>query len=395
MGFGMFIHWGLYSQLGKGEWIMSRNTMPREEYFKLRDTFTASKFSGRKIAQIAKAAGMKYITLTTRHHEGFSLYDTKGLNDYDALHAPCGRDLISDFVEGCNAEGIMPMFYHTTLDWYNEDFNNDFDAYLEYLRKSVEILCTNYGKIGGLWFDGNWSKRDADWKVDELYATIRKHQPEAMIINNTGLSERGFIGHPEIDSVTFEQGRPTPMNREGMPKYIAAEMCQTINAHWGVGYADFNYKSVPELIESLCACRKVGANYLLNVGPDAEGEIIPIQAALIEQVGKWIEASGAPIYEGKPCEIEATGKNFALKANGKYYLFVHDLSIVGSAHVVAEGGGVGIKKFYGFMDEVKSVKWLDNDEQLNFTQNNGILSINCTGFEYGNNLVVRVAEVTL
>ena len=129
LGFGMFIHWGLYSQIGKGEWIQYLGKIPKEEYIKLKDTFTAKDFSGREIAKTAKRAGMKYITLTTRHHEGFSLYDTRGLNDYDAPHSPAARDLIADFVEGCRAEGILPMFYHTTLDWYNEDFNSDFKKY--------------------------------------------------------------------------------------------------------------------------------------------------------------------------------------------------------------------------------------------------------------------------
>lgn len=153
------------------------------------------------------------------------------------------RDLIREFVDACNKYDLKPFFYHTTLDWYNPDFKDNFEAYLEYLRKSVEILCKNYGKIGGLWFDGNWSKSDADWREDELYSTIRRYQPEAMIINNTGLSERGATGHPEIDSVTFERGTPTPMNREGMDKYLTAEMCQTLNSHWGIGFEDLNYKS--------------------------------------------------------------------------------------------------------------------------------------------------------
>ncbi|MBQ2720805.1 MAG: alpha-L-fucosidase, partial [Clostridia bacterium] len=229
LGFGMFIHWGLYSQLGRGEWVQFVEKIPKEEYAKLKDTFTAKEFNGREIAKIAKRAGMNYITLTTRHHEGFSLYDTRGLNDYDAPHSPAGRDLIKDFVEGCRAEGILPMFYHTTLDWYNDDFNGNFKEYLKYLRRSVEILCTEYGEIGGLWFDGNWSKPNDDWEEDELYSLIRRNQPDAMIINNTGLDARGFVGNSYLDSVTFEQGRPTPMNREGMPKYLAAEMCQTIN----------------------------------------------------------------------------------------------------------------------------------------------------------------------
>lgn len=395
-GFGMFIHWGLYSQLGQGEWIMNMKKIPKEEYSKLMDTFTAEGFDAEKIAHTAKKAGMRYITLTTRHHDGFSLYDTCGLCDYDAPHSPCGRDLVREFVDACRKEDILPMFYHTTLDWYQESFEKDFSSYLQYLRNSVEVLCTQYGPIGGLWFDGNWSKPKADWEESKLYETIRRHQPDAMIINNTGLSSRGEVGNLEIDSVTFEQGRPTPLDREGMPKYVAAEMCETLNDHWGFGAADFHYKSLPFLIESLCACRKVGANYLLNVGPDGTGEIPPLQRVLIESVGQWIQATGDALYDGKPCEIKGEDKNFALRRGDKAYLYVHDLTIVGDANVTLEGReNNGMRRFCGVSAPVVSVKWTDNGEALDFTQDkDGTLHVMCTGYNYGQNLVVRVAEVT-
>ena len=132
------------------------------------------------------------------------------------MHTPAKRDLVREFVDACREEDILPIFYHATLDWSRPEFDTDWDAYLEYIRKSVEILCKNYGKIGGMWFDGNWSKKEADWKLDELYGMIRRLQPEAMIINNTGLSQQGKTGHPEIDSVTFEQGQATPMNSTGV-----------------------------------------------------------------------------------------------------------------------------------------------------------------------------------
>ena len=395
MGFGMFIHWGLYSQLGKGEWVQHIHGIPKEEYVKLQDTFTASKFDGQKIAQIAKKGGAKYITLTTRHHEGFSLYDTKGLNTYDAPHSPAGRDLIRDFVDGCNAEGIVPFFYHTTLDWWHPEFNGDFKVYLQYLRDSVEILCTEYGKIGGLWFDGNWSKKDADWEEDALYAVIRKHQPEAIIVNNTGLSARGEAGNLQLDSVTFERGRPEPMNRDGMRKYFAAEMCHTMNAHWGHGAKDMNYKSLPHLIETLCACRKVGANYLLNVGPNAEGEITTMQAALMEGIGDWIRAVGQSIYKAKPCGVVGTGKNFALRDGNKMYFYVHDLSVTGDNNVTVEGGAAGEKSFTGVKGTISNLHWVDNDEVLNFRQDENSFVMNATGYPYGTSLVVRVAEADI
>ena len=185
LGFGLFIHWGLYSILGKGEWFQHIGKIPMAEYTKLKDQFTAEDFNAEEIVKLAKKSGINYITLTTRHHEGFSLYDTKGLSDFDSMRSPAKRDLVREFVVACRKENIMPMFYHTTLDWYQESYQNDFDGYLEYLFKSLELLCTQYGEIGGFWFDGNWDKPNADWKLDEFYGMIRKYQPETMIINNT------------------------------------------------------------------------------------------------------------------------------------------------------------------------------------------------------------------
>lgn len=396
-GFGMFIHWGLYSQMGQGEWIQNIGKIPMEEYQKLQNTFTASKFDAHKIAETAKAAGAKYITLTTRHHEGFSLYDTKGLNTFDAPHSPVGRDLIREYVDACNDVGIVPFFYHTTLDWHDPRFDGDFKAYLQYLRDSVEILCSEYGKIGGLWFDGNWSKPNEDWEEDKLYAVIRRHQPDAIIVNNTGLSHRGEMGNTELDSVTFEQGRPEPLNREGMPKYMAAEMCQTINAHWGYGYADVNYKSLAHLIETLCACRKVGANYLLNIGPTGEGEIPLLQEALLRGIGDWIRITGSGIYDGKPCGVHGVEnqKNFALRNGNTMWFYIHDLGVVGDANVTVEGGGAGEKTFVGIQGKIKSIKWTDCDESLSFVQDGDTVKLNATGYPYGKSLVVRVAEAEL
>ena len=396
MAYGMFIHWGLYALMGQGEWVQHLRKVPMPEYAKLKERFTAEEFDGREIARIAKASGMKYITLTSRHHDGFSLYDTRGLSDHDAPHSAAGRDLVANFVEGCRAEGILPIFYHTTLDWYQESFNDDFDAYLDYLHQSVEVVCTQYGDIGGLWFDGNWSRPDADWKEDRLYALIREHQPEALIINNTGLSARGAAGHPEIDSVTFEQGRPTPMDREGAEKYLAAEMCQTMNRHWGIGNWDFNYQSPKEIIGNLCACRKVGANYLLNVGPTASGRIPDYESATLRRVGEWVELHAAAIYTGKPSAVSGRGQDFALETDGKTYLFVHDLSRSGHADVTTGGGGAGPRAFSGLTREVSGARWMDDGEDLPFTHDpdSGLFCLDATGYPYGVDMVVRVAELS-
>lgn len=395
LGFGMFIHWGLYSQLERGEWTFDLHKDSIDKYPDCFNNFTAEDFDAKAICQLAKKAGMKYITLTTRHHDGFSLYDTKGLSDYDVMHTPCKRDLIKEFVDACNEEGLMPMLYHTTLDWQHPDFNNDFDAYLEYLRKSVEILCTNYGKIGGLWFDGNWSKRGADWKLDELYGMIHRLQPDAMVINNTGLSEQGKTGHPEIDSVTFEQGQATVMNREGMDKYVAAEMCQTMNRHWGIAVNDLDYKSPRQMIERLCHARKVGANYLLNIGLTGQGGVTKITEALLEIIGQWTSMAKESLYEGKPSTMICNeDKDFVLEKDGYAYIYVHDLPLLGPKDVVvAYEKTDGDHSVRNVNRKVKSMKWVDNDEELLFTQDNDVLKYRATGYYYGTQLIVRIAKV--
>lgn len=398
MGFGIFVHWGLYSQLEQGEWTMEIHDIPKDEYVKLKDTFTAAKYDASRFVKTVKQAGAKYIVLTTKHHEGFFMYDTLGLCDYDAPHSPAQRDLVKEFVDACNAEGIKPIFYHATFDWYEKHYNSDFDVYLEYLRKSVEILCQNYGEIGGFWFDGNWDKKTANWKLDELYGTIRKYQPNAMIINNTGLSRRGLLEHNEIDSVTFEQGNPEPINREGMEKYVAGEMCQTMNKHWGNAHKDLHYKSTTDLIETLCRCRKAGANYLLNVGPDQDGNMTKMQEAMLEIIGQWMEINGEAIHRGRPCEIKAAGngKDFALKASdGQVYLFIHDLKVVGNVNVMLGGEGENPRCFLNMHEKINGLRWMDNDEELTFTQDEkkGILCFDATGYPYGTDLVVRVAKV--
>ncbi len=395
LGFGMFVHWGLYSHIGHGEWILHDGDINPDEYNKLARSFSANKNFAEELALTAKVAGCKYIVLTTRHHDGFSLYDTCGLSDFDINITPEKRDLVREFVDACRKYDIVPFFYHTTLDWQYPDFENNFDKYLDYLNKSIEILCKNYGKVGGFWFDGNWSKPDNDWKEDMLYGTIRKYQPEAMIINNTGLEQRGRTGHPEIDSVTFERGRPNPMDREGMPKYLAAEMCETINDNWGIGFDDINYKSPRELIESLCLCRKVGANFLMNIGPEPEGTVVSYQKELLGLIGKWVSKFGEAIYAVKPYPATSCGKHFILKGDKKLYIFCFDIGIKGDENVVVDRKGDGSYAFDNVSDKIKRIKWMDNDEELSFVQNADMLSVYLTKQDCGVSVCVRVAEAEI
>ena len=396
LGFGMFVHFGLYSVHGKGEWAYNINITPKS-YEKLFYSFNPDKDWAKNLVLSAKGAGCKYITITTRHHDGFSLYDTCGLNEYDAPHSAAGRDLIREFVDECNKEGIVPFFYHTLLDWHEKSYKENFPEYLKYLRASVEILCKNYGKIGGLWFDGMWDKREENWEEDELYSLIRKYQPDAMIINNTGLSARGELGHIELDSVTFERGRPRPINLDDSPKYIASEMCQIFGNYWGYAKRDFNFKSLIEIIEDFCVCRRYGANYLLNIGPMGNGQLRPLDKAMLGALGEWVDIYKEALYLPRPSkiEIENKEKNFLLKGNGCYYFFAYDLEVSANINVELAKSKPDRNNVFAFNEKIKSIKWLDNGEDVVFTQDGERVTIVNIPQLYGEHYVVRIAKIEI
>jgi len=401
MAYGLFVHWGLYSQLGKGEWVKKWHDIPMDEYLGLVDTFTAEDFDARELARFAKRAGFRYLCHTTRHHDGFSLYDTRGLNTYDAPHSPAGRDLIAEMVEACREEGITPFFYHTTLDWSWDTENcsdEAFAEYIDYLVASVEVLCTQYGEIGGFWFDGNWSRKDADWQEDRLYKMIRSHQPNTIIVNNSSIGALGAVGHPDLDVVTFEQGRPEPLDRAGLPKYVVSEMCQTMNLHWGIGANDFMYKSPADVITDLTSCRKVGANFLLNIGPGAQGGLPAYEKACLERVGEWIGGMEKAVYDAKPCGAQAEGQDFVLRNpnTGRYYYFAHNLPIPKNNHVTgAMGASEGPRMFRGVTAPLRLAHWLDSGESLTLErEGDDAWTLHATGYPYGTNRVVRIAELS-
>ncbi|HAT11867.1 MAG TPA: alpha-L-fucosidase [Planctomycetes bacterium] len=399
LGFGMFVHWGLYSQLGQGEWVWTYHESVRRDYGRLQQTFTAADFDARALVHAAKAAGMRYVCHTTRHHEGFSLFDTRGLNTYDSMHSPAGRDLVAEFCAACEAEGMGKYLYHTTLDWWHPDFDGPgrWDAYLDYLNRSVEILCTRYGRIDGLWFDGNWSRRDRDWKEDALYALIRRHQPDAIIVNNSSTGALGADGHPEVDVRTFEQGRPKPYDHRGKAKYKAAEMCDTVNSHWGIGANDLSHKSPAQIIDRLVASRRVGANYLLNVGPTATGALPGYERELLALVGRWAALCPAALYDAVPSELICRGQDFALRDGSTWYYFCHNLPIHGNSHLLEGDSGAGLKAVSGALPAVRRIAWVDRpDEVLEFSQDQtkGWLTFQATPYPYGTHLAGwRIARI--
>ena len=351
LGLGLFVHFGLYSVLGKGEWAQNIHHIPMDEYRKLANKFNPNKNWAKNLAKTAKKAGAKYITLTTRHHDGYSLFDTMGLSDYDAVHTAPKRDLIREFVDACNSEGIIPFFYHTLMDWDRPEYKTDFNKYLDYLIDSVEVLCTNYGKIGGFWFDGMWDKKTADWQEDRLYGTIRKYQPNAMIINNTGLSELGKLGHHELDSVTFERGKPRMIDKAS--RYVASEMCQVLNDHWGYAKCDCNYKSVAEIVNNLVDCRKCNCNFLINTGLKGNGEINLIDKGILLELGKWVKKNKY-IYDCKASDILAD--NASVLTDGEYhYAVIKKMSMSADENVQLAEKSKDVKIYA----KIKSAKWYD------------------------------------
>lgn len=387
LGFGMFIHFGLYSVIGRGEWYYMQYVPDKNEYESTINKFKITKNWAKNLVKTAKDAGCKYITLTTRHHDGFSLYDTCGLSEFDAPHSPTGRDLIREFVDECNKEGIIPFFYHTLLDWHNPDYNNDFPEYIDYLDKSIEILYKNYGKIGGFWFDGMWDKPDEDWQEDRIYGTIRKYQPEAMIINNTGLNALGQTGHIEIDSVTFERGKPAFVDTSEKP--IAGEVCDALTDHWGYAKYDICLKSPKELIETLVDCRKYDCNLLLNSGLKGNGEMDEGEKAAFKRIGMWIKENKNFIYKAKSTDL--TAENADMMTDGEYY-YAAIKGVLMSANCNVAKFGESKTVTLNTDKRIVDAEWLDSGKEINLKTDNSFV---CEPFEYGKSLAVRVAKFKL
>ena len=300
-------------------------------------------------------------------------------------------------MDACNDADIVPFFYHTLLDWHVPSYRENFPKYLRYLRRSVELLCTNYGKIGGIVFDGMWDKWDADWEEDALYGLIRKHQPEAMIINNTGLSKRGELGHIELDCATFERGRPFTVNQEGAAKHLAGEMSEIFANHWGYAKRDFQYKSLVEIIESLCVCRRYGANLLLNVGPTGNGSLRLLDKAMLATLGEWVNIHKEALYLPSPTSIEIKGnaKDFLLRGDNCYYLFIHDLPMKGDPNVANTPAANPFADSFILPERIRSVTWLDNGESIVFLQEGDKVTVSPAPQIYGESMVVKVAKIEL
>jgi len=307
--FGLFIHWGVYSLLGKGEWVMNNEKIPIREYAKLPPRFNPARFDAGAWVKLAKAAGAKYITVTSKHHDGFCMFASR-LTDYDVVDAtPWHLDPLKALADACRQEKIALFFYYSLLDWHHPDYfplgktgrtagrdpNGDWKRYVAFYQGQLRELCTNYGEIGGIWLDGWWDRPDADWDLPGTYRLIHDLQPGALVGNNHHVAP-----FPGEDFQMFEQDLPgenaAGFNKAGTSPNLPLETCLTINHSWGYNAGDTNYKSAEQLIHALVGAAGRGANLLLNVGPRPDGAIEPDAAQRLQEVGKWLATHGESVY---------------------------------------------------------------------------------------------------
>jgi alpha-L-fucosidase len=285
--FGMFVHWGLYSQLGRHEWVMNRERIPVAEYEKLARTWKPKPNAARDWAKLAKKAGMRYMVMTTKHHEGFCLFDSK-LTDYTAVKHGPKRDLVAEYVDAARAEGLRVGFYYSMMDWHHPDgakCKQDEEArrrFVDYIHGQVRELCTNYGKVDIMWYDVSWPLNAAEWESARMNAMVRELQPDIIINDRSQLPED--FGTPEGHITPEKGGR-------------AWESCMTFNDSWGYTQIDTNYKTAWQVVSMLRTVAAGGGNLLLNIGPTPEGDVPPICRRELLKVGKWLEQNGAAIYD--------------------------------------------------------------------------------------------------
>lgn len=391
--FGMFIHFGLYSLPARHEWVKSREQMTDDHYRRYFDHFNPDLFDAKDWARRAKEAGMKYAVLTTRHHEGFCLFETK-YTDYKITNTPFGRDLVREYVDAFRAEGLKVGFYYSLLDWHHPEYTIDalhpmkfrpdapelnkkrnMKTYCEYMRNQVEELLTNYGKIDVLWFDFSFGKYNStderltrfegktkeDWEATELLALARRLQPDIIIDNRTGY---------EQDLWTPEQYQPTSwIKHSETGEYVTWEACQTFSGSWGYNRDEKTWKSPSQLIEMLIKTVALGGNLLMNVGPTARGCFDYRAENALEEYSKWMRYNSRSIYGCTMAEPEfkaPSGCAFTQSEDGKrLYLHIFDWPFV---YLTLEN----------IADKVEYIQFLHDASEIRYEVAKGV--VNCGTF---------------
>jgi len=375
--FGMFVHWGLYSLGARHEWLKNREEITTEDYQKYFENFDPDLYDPKEWARRARAAGMKYVVITTKHHEGFCLFDSK-VTDYKATNTPYGKDLIKPFVDAFRAEGLKIGFYYSLIDWHHDDFaidvhhpqRNHPDAaamnqgrqgsnYAAYMREQVTELLTNYGKIDVMWFDFSYPKRvyrdlpgkgHADWESEKLLKLVRELQPDIIVNNRLDLlDEPGFL--PDITTPEQYTPRQAPKIKG---QEVTWEACHTFSGSWGYYRDEQTWKSPEQLIKMLIDTVALGGNLLMNVGPTGRGTFDSRANDALAVYGNWLGVNGRAIYGAGPSAFKAP-QDCRLTQNGnRLYLHIYSWPF---RHIHIDGFGEKLK-YAQFLHDASEVRWL-------------------------------------
>ncbi|MDD6210013.1 MAG: alpha-L-fucosidase [Bacteroidales bacterium] len=399
--FGMFIHFGLYSIPARGEWVKSVEKIPDEQYQIYFEEFNPVDYNPREWAKLAKKAGMKYAVLTAKHHEGFALWDTK-LSDYKSTNTPCKRDIVREFLDAFRAEGLKVGLYFSVIDWHHPDYPKyddmhhpmrgnekfkkdkiDWDNYLAFMHGQVKELVTDYGHLDIMWFDFSYGDMKAEkWEAEKLIKMVRSYQP-GIILNNRLLGD-GTIENDRRVSVygdfeTPEQGVPDACIKDVDNRFLPWETCLTLNNSWGYSRIDQNWKSPESIIHTLVNCVSKDGNLLLNVGPDARGNIPESSIKILNKVGEWMRLNGESVYGcGSASAFEKPEWGFITQKGNKIYLHWTYPKI---GHINMKGLGGKVKKVRLLRDgseiQTESNWWGDGG-----TENNFYVNLNKPTYQY-------------
>ncbi len=334
---GLFVHWGVYSTLADGEWVMNQRHIKVSEYEKLPAFFNPQAYDPAEWVAMAKAAGMKYITITSKHHDGFAMFDSK-ISDYNIVaRTPYKKDVLKMLADECHKQGIKLFFYHSQLDWHHPDYfprgrvgletgrpdSGDWNRYLDYMDGQLKELLTGYGDVAGIWFDGMWDKPNAEWSLAKTYKLIHDLQPAALVGSNHHLKP-----FPGEDFQMFEKDLPghntTGFNDKVEIGDLPREMCETMNDSWGFNLLDTKYKSTKDVVHLLVKAAGYDANLLLNVGPMPNGKIQPEFVARLKEVGAWTARYGESIYGTRGGPIPARNWGVTTRKGDRIYVHVLD-----------------------------------------------------------------------
>lgn len=381
--FGMFLHWGLYAIPARGEWMRSFEKVTNEAYQPYFDEFNPVDYNPREWARMAKEAGMKYMVLTAKHHDGFCLFDSQ-YTDFKSTNTPCGRDLIREYVDALREEGIRVGLYYSLLDWHHPDYphcsdgihpmsgNPDYpdegrvwERYVEYMHNQIRELCTNYGKIDILWFDFSYCDlRGEKWEATKLINMVRSLQPDVIIDNRLEVAGDGHGSLAECnplpyhgDFVSPEQVIPQDGIRDINGDPMIWEACVTMNNNWGYCEKDKNFKPSFMLIHKLVECVSKGGNFLLNVGPDARGRFPKESQQILKDIGAWMKDNADSIYGCDRADKEKPDfGRITRKGNTLYY------------HVFENT--IGPIPLYGIRkEEIESIRMLSSGAELQLADN--------------------------